>query len=98
MPIKLLTKIDSGGFADVWEALDSLDRRVAVKIIRPANAAISDALTHAKALARAEYNNVVSVYSIDTVQDPESGETVACVVMELLSGPTLEARLNSGPL
>lgn len=94
MPITLLERIDSGQFADVWRARDSLDRDVAVKIIRDASEGVSNALDHAKALARTRHKNVVTVYAIERITEPASGRDVECVVMELIDGPTLEKRLS----
>jgi serine/threonine-protein kinase RIO1 len=97
MRLTLAQKLGDGAFADVWKAEDELGRDVAVKIIRPANAGVADALTHAKALARANHPNVVSVISVERIEDPDSGEEVDCVVMELIEGETLSALAN-GPL
>jgi hypothetical protein len=89
MRLHLTERIGDGGFADIWRAKDELDRNVAVKIVRTASEGISNALAHAKALARATHANVVMVHTIDRVQDPDSGAEVDCVVMELLEGETL---------
>jgi tRNA A-37 threonylcarbamoyl transferase component Bud32 len=94
MDITLLEKLGDGAFADVWRAKDQLDREVAIKIIRPASLGIADALSHAKALARADHRNVVSVYSLEKIVDPDMGIPVDCVVMELLNGDTLTKRLS----
>jgi hypothetical protein len=99
MRLALSAKIGDGAFADVWKAIDEMGREVAVKIIRPAGAASGSALAHARALARVQHRNVVAVFSVDEVDDPETpGTTVPCVVMELLRGETLNARLARGPL
>lgn len=94
MNLTLLEKLGDGAFADVWRAKDELDRDVAVKIVREANLGVADALAHAKALARANHPNVVSVITLEKTTDPTSGEIVDCVVMELLRGTTLTERLN----
>lgn len=86
MKLTLIEKLGDGAFADVWRARDQLDRNVAVKIVRPANAGVADALAHAKALARATHANIVSVITLETIADPASGDDVDCVVMELLDG------------
>ncbi len=91
-----MSKLGDGATADVWLATDDLDREVAVKIVREAASGISDAMAHAKALARAAHPNVVAVFAIEKVTDPESGEVVDAVVMERLSGKTLDECL-SGP-
>lgn len=98
MKLTFEEKISDGAFADIWRARDELDRELAVKIVRDANVGISNALSHAKALARARHPNVVVVHSIEQVNAPEGGGIVDCVVMELLEGETLEARLSRGGL
>jgi hypothetical protein len=96
LKITLISRLGDGGFADVWKAKDELDRDVAVKIVRASGAVLSSALTHAKALARTSHPNVVSVISLETVTDPETGANVDGIVMELLEGVTLAERLE-GP-
>ena len=50
---KIVKELGSGAFADVFEADDTvLTRRVAIKIVREANLEVSNALAHARALAR----------------------------------------------
>jgi serine/threonine protein kinase len=95
MPIHLIRIAGDGAFGDVWEAKDELDRTVAVKIIRAANVGVADALAHAKALARVVNPNVVQVYSLTQVPDPESGVLVDCVVMEFIDGETLDDLFES---
>lgn len=90
-------RLDNGGaFGDVWEAEDALGRRVAVKFIRSAGVGVSNALDHARALARAQHPHVVSVHALDKVEHPETSELSDCVVMERIDGATLSARLR-GP-
>lgn len=69
---------------------------MALKIVRSSVLAISTALDHARALARASHPNVVLVYGVDRIEDPETGREVDCVLMELIEGPTLSSRLT-GP-
>jgi serine/threonine protein kinase len=91
--LELKSKIGAGGFSNIWEATDPLGRSVAVKIVSSSAAVVSSALDHARALARVGHPNVVAVYSIEKVTDPESGRLADAIVMELLSGETLTARL-----
>ena len=86
-----------GGFADVWRARDDLERDLAVKIVREASVGISNALQHARALARARHPNVVIVHAIEQVNDPAGSGLVDAVVMELLPGETLGSRLSGAP-
>lgn len=96
MKLTIKKRIDGGGFGDIWLAVDDLERELAVKIIRPASVGISDALAHAKALARAKHTNVVAVIGLETISDPEGTDNVDCVVMELLKGTTL-SKILKGP-
>lgn len=98
MKLQLGELVGDGAFAGVYEAVDDLGRRVAVKIIRASGAAVSTALDHARALARAQHPNVVTVFALDRVTDPETGLEADCVVMELLQGETLRARLRRSRL
>lgn len=98
MQLTLHDKLGDGAFADVWRATDQLDRDVAVKIVRPANAGVADALAHAKALARASHPNVVAVLTLEQVEDPDGAGKVDCVVMELIRGKTLAETFQSEPL
>ena len=98
MKLEFFEKLDDGAFADVYRAKDQLGREVAVKIVRAAADTVSDALAHAKALARAAHPNVVRVFSIERAPAPESGLEVDCVVMELLRGKTLDEFLKDGSL
>lgn len=91
MAIRLIDKLGDGGFADVWRGQDDLEREVAVKIVRAANLGVADALAHARALARTRHPNVVTVYRLDRVRDPDSDTECDCVVMELIQGSTLSA-------
>lgn len=98
MKLQILKKLGDGGFADVWLARDELDREVAVKIVREASVGVADALAHAKALARATHPNVVAVLTLEAIDDPQTGERVDCVVMELVNGVTLERRVFQSKL
>jgi serine/threonine-protein kinase len=101
---RVTERIGVGGMSEVWQAVDEvLDRPVAIKVL--ATAALS---THgvdptgviraeAQAAARLSHPNVASVYDFGEGRD-ESGEAIAYIVMELLSGQSLGARLGHGPL
>ena len=82
-----------GGMAEVWVATDVvLDRRVAVKLLKPALASdptlVERFRREAVAVARLSHPSIVAVF--DTVHD---GDTEA-VVMELVAGETLRQRLD----
>lgn len=85
--------LGQGSFADVWRGQDDL-REVAVKLCRPANAPVSSALDHARALARVDHPNISRVFYVSEAEDPSTKAMLPCVVMELIDGGTLEDRLE----
>jgi serine/threonine protein kinase len=101
---RVIARIGLGGMSEVWQAIDEvLDRPVAIKVL--ATAALSAhgvdptgvIRAEAQAAARLSHPNVASVYDFGEGQD-ESGEAIAYIVMELLSGQSLGARLGHGPI
>lgn len=91
-----------GGMSVVWRATDDvLGRRVAVKILAGEFAADPEAraavLSEAQAVARLSHPNICNVFDYGESLQAD-GQTVPYVVMELLSGPSLSDRLESGPL
>lgn len=98
MKLTFGTQLGDGAFADVYEAEDDLGRHVAVKVFRESGNLISSALDHARALARVQHRNVVSIIALDRQPHPEGGHEVDCVVMELLRGKTIGALLREARL
>ncbi|GAB2975356.1 serine/threonine-protein kinase [Saccharothrix stipae] len=104
---ELLERLGSGGMGTVWRALDlGLHREVAIKEVRPADADQIDGnsamaaqlrervLRESRALARLQHPNVVSIYQI--IESADS--PYPWIVMELVRGTSLDARLNEGVL
>ena len=96
-PYRIESRLGSGGMGVVWAARDErLGRRVAVKCLDPDRDPPPDRRERlrreARALAAVRHPDVAEVY--DVVE--EAGALY--VVMELVEGPTLAARLLSGPL
>ena len=91
MAIEFKEKVGDGAYGDVWLAYDTeLKRRVAAKIIRPSDAFRKQTLAHAQALTQLDHPTIVKVFSIETVDDPESpGVSVEAILMEFVDGPTL---------
>ncbi|XVS61500.1 protein kinase domain-containing protein [Actinosynnema sp. CA-299493] len=104
---ELLERLGSGGMGTVWRALDlGLHREVAIKEVRPADADQIDGnsavaaqlrervLRESRALARLQHPNVVSIYQI--IESADS--PYPWIVMELVRGTSLDARLSDGVL
>jgi protein kinase-like protein len=98
---RLLSRIGHGGMSIVWRAYDQvLDRTVAVKVL--AGAATGDAgreliRAEARTAAQLSHPHICQVFDYGESRT-ESGDHVAYIVMELLSGSTLMERLRTGPL
>ena len=92
--------IGRGGMAEVHEGVDTrLNRRVAIKILRPDLA--RDPLfqdrfrREAHAAAGLNHPNVVAVY--DSGEQQVEGVSVPYIVMEYVDGVTLRHLLTNGP-
>lgn len=96
MIMELLRKIDNGAYADLYEGRDDLDRAIAVKIIYPSAGGSDFIISQAKALARAQHKNIVTVYSVEEVINPENKKSTKAIIMEYLPGQTL-FQLLEGP-
>ncbi|MDI6895148.1 MAG: PASTA domain-containing protein [Bacillota bacterium] len=94
---QIVERLGAGGMGVVYRAEDTwLGRTVAIKVLRPELAADADFLRRfrreAKAAASLSHPNVVSLF--DVGQDGD----LHYLVMEYVPGPTLEERLDQGPL
>src|SRR5205823_1533273 len=94
---EVLQVLGRGGFGIVFRAFDEqLQRVVAIKVLAPEMAATSPAckrfLREARSSAAVRHENVVQVYAVEE-------QPLPYLVMELIPGETLQARLNrTGPL
>lgn len=93
----LLRELGRGGMAVVYVAYDpELDRRVALKLVRPRRGSKRSAdqerlLREAQALARLSHPNVVHVYDVGIY------EAHVYIAMELVQGQTLRVWLGDAP-
>ena len=93
----LLDRLGAGGMGEVWRARDAnLDREVAIKVLT--SGTIADAETHARFRREALALSRLSHSGIATVFDFDDFEGTPFLVMELVTGGDLEARLASGPM
>ncbi|MER7951245.1 protein kinase [Streptomyces sp. NPDC096079] len=104
---ELVERLGGGGMGTVWRARDlALHRDVAVKEVRPPDPAMAEydvegartlrarVLREARALARIDHPNVVTIHHI-----VDAGEgTYPWLVMELVTGGSLQDRLERGTL
>src|SRR5262245_8515547 len=97
---RLMDCLGEGGMAVVWRAVDEvLDRQVAVKVLVAQFAGAADSrarvLAEARAAARLTHPHVAAVYDYGE-SFTARGEVVAFVVMELLTGRSLNQRIKQG--
>lgn len=104
---ELVARLGGGGMGTVWRARDlALHREVALKEVRPPDPALAEydpegaralrtrVLREARALARIAHPHVVTIHHI-----VDGGETTyPWLVMELVTGGSLQDRLDRGPL
>lgn len=91
--ITVYEKLNIGAYADVWRGEDKLGRPVAIKFVRPSMEGEVSAMDHARALARAAHPNVVTLFTVERMPNPETGAEQDAIVMEFLEGETFEERV-----
>src|SRR5262249_45407556 len=92
---KLVRLLGAGGMGVVWAAHDPhLDREVALKLLRVADAAPElrpRLLREARAMARLKHPNVLTVYEVDSAGERDY------IAMELVDGANLDTWLATKP-
>ncbi len=96
-PYEIVASLGEGGMGEVYRARDPrLDREVAVKVLAPGlamdRAALARFEREAMSVAKLSHPNILSIFEF-----AHDGPT-AFVVMELVGGETLRARLAHGAL
>jgi Tol biopolymer transport system component len=96
-PYEVLSQIGAGGMGEVYQARDTrLDRKVAVKVLAPELASDGEFRARfereAKAISALNHPHICGLFDIGRDHDTEY------LVLELLEGETLAARLERGPL
>jgi serine/threonine-protein kinase len=98
----LSAPLGTGGMSEVWQAEDEVLRRaVAVKALAPdlaADPVLREGVRReARAVASLNHPHITRVYDHGETALPD-GSVVTYLVMELVEGRTLAARLTDGPL
>ena len=91
--------IATGGMGEVWRGTDlAIDRRVAIKVVRPEHADDEEGLARFRAEAHhagsLSHPNIAQVFDYGEAVAPEPGY----LVMELVEGLSLTRILDDGPL
>jgi serine/threonine protein kinase len=94
-PYEITAKLGEGGMGEVYRATDTkLRREVAIKVLPPEFTEDRERLSRfqreAQLLAQLHHPNIASIFGLE-----ESGG-VRALVLELVEGPTLAERLESG--
>ena len=94
---RIVEKLGEGGMGVVWRALDTqLDREVAIKVLPETFSGDAERVARfereAKLLASLNHRNIAAIYGVDEADGQRF------LVMELVEGQTLAAKLLQGPL
>jgi len=94
---EVTAKLGEGGMGEVWRATDSkLGREVAIKMLPATFSEDEERLgrfeREAKVLASLNHPHIAAIYGI------EDAEGARALVLELVEGPTLDARMSNGAL
>jgi eukaryotic-like serine/threonine-protein kinase len=103
-PYEVLAKLGAGGMGEVYRARDTkLGREVALKILPDVFASDPDRLMRfereARTLAALNHPHIAQVYGIEDSPSTGSGQAATrALVMELVAGEDLSARIARGPI
>jgi eukaryotic-like serine/threonine-protein kinase len=96
-PYEILAPLGAGGMGEVYRGRDTkLDREVAVKVLPASLARDPERLARfereAKVLASLNHPNIAQIYGVQEAEDYQA------LVMELVPGQTLAARIRTGAI
>jgi hypothetical protein len=96
-PYEILSPLGAGGMGEVYRAKDTkLQRAVAVKVLPESLAADPERLARfereARVLASLNHPSIAAIYGV------EDSTSVKALVLELVEGPTLQDRIEAGPI
>src|SRR6266436_1458692 len=94
---RIIKKLGAGGMGEVYLALDpKLDRKVAIKVLRPDSLAEENLkkrlLKEAQAVAKLDHPNICHVYDVN------EADSVTFIVMQYIEGETVAERMVREPL
>ncbi len=94
---RIIKKLGAGGMGEVYLALDTkLDRKVAIKVLRPDSLAEEKLkkrlLREAQAAAKLDHPNICAIYDVNEV------DSVTFIVMQYLEGESLAEKMVRQPL
>ncbi|HEX7798430.1 MAG TPA: serine/threonine-protein kinase, partial [Vicinamibacterales bacterium] len=102
---EILARLGQGGMGEVYRARDTrLKRDVALKVLPPAVSSDRERLARfereAELLAALNHSNIAHVYGLESLQASRADgvEQTLALVMELVEGEDLAARITRGPL
>ena len=100
---EVISMIGRGGMGEVYRARDTrLGRDVALKLLPDTESSDPDWRARfereARALASLNHPNIAAIYGLEETSAPAGSASATGIVMELVDGETLAARLQGGPL
>ena len=94
---RIIKKLGAGGMGEVYLALDTkLDRKVAIKVLRPDSLAEENLkkrlIREAQAAAKLDHPNICAVYDVN------EADSLTFIVMQYIEGETLAEKMERQPL
>jgi serine/threonine-protein kinase len=94
---RIIKKLGAGGMGEVYLALDTkLDRKVAIKILRPDSLAEENLkkrlVREAQAAAKLDHPNICAIYDVN------EADSLTFIVMQYIEGETLAEKMERKPL